>query len=131
MQFNSPSYVQCFPQYSTPPLPVVPNHSGPFYVVFISGNISVCAGCHGRYMKPALPPYDICVKHQEWREFTIPSNPSVQRRFGNTYYHPSLACLRSRWPHIQSHDIIVEDDIKRNLSQEHKDFLATTLGIFV
>ena len=24
---------------------------------------------------PAVPPHDLCLRHQEWREFTIPNNP--------------------------------------------------------
>lgn len=39
--------------------------SSPFYITLISGNISVCAGCHGRYVKPALLPHNLCLKHQE------------------------------------------------------------------
>ena len=76
-----------------------------FYITFIAGNISVCAGCHARYVKPAVPPHDLCLRHQEWREFTLPINPAVQRRFGNTYYHPCFTCIRSRWPYTQPKDI--------------------------
>ena len=58
--------------------PTMPFRQPSFFVVFITGNISVCAGCHGRYTKPAEAPNNLCVKHEEWREFTTPSNPSLQ-----------------------------------------------------
>ncbi len=103
--------------------------SGPFYITFISGNISVCAGCHARYAKPVLPPHNLCLKHQEWREFTLPNNPAVQRRFGNAYYHPCFTCVRSRWPYAQCGDIVLEDDTQQRLSQEHKDYLYENLGL--
>ena len=128
IQFNSPSFAQCFsPSY---PMPFTQPTGSPFYVVFISGNISVCAGCHRKYDKPAEAPYDLCIRHEEWREFTTPGNPSLQRRFGNAYYHPSYACIRSRWPYVQSADISV-DEIKEHLLPTHQMFLAENLGLYV
>ena len=54
VQYNSPSFIQCFPPPSASypsqyvPYPHPPLSSGPFFVTFISGNISVYAGCHNR-----------------------------------------------------------------------------------
>ena len=63
IQFNSPSFAQCFtPSY---PMPFTQPTAGPFYLVFISGNISVCAGCHRKYNKPAEASYDLCIRREE------------------------------------------------------------------
>ena len=48
----------------------------PFKLHFISENISRCAGCKGQYPKPALPPNNLCIEHEEWRQITFPNSPS-------------------------------------------------------
>ena len=91
--------------------------------------ISVCAGCHRKYKIPAEAPYDLGIRHEEWHKFTTPGNPSLQRRFGNAYYHPFCACIRSRWPYVQSGDISV-DKIKEHLLPARQMFLAEHLGLY-
>ena len=68
-----------------------------FYLAFIKGNIRVCRGCRQNYTKPAVPPFDLCVRHQEWQEFKGPSS-NLERRFGNVYYHLNLPCIQSKFP---------------------------------
>ena len=60
--------------------------TNPFILTVVTGNISVCRGCRQRYMKPAVPPLDLCIRHTEWQEFIDPTGHS-QQRFGNVYYH--------------------------------------------
>ena len=48
-----------------------------FALAFITGNISICAGCSNHYPKPAAPPYDICVRHTEWRTFYLVEHPNL------------------------------------------------------
>ena len=76
---------------STPPMPgAMPPL--PFTLCKIIGNISICDGCRNRYSKHPNPPDDLCIRHQEWREFTPPGSQVPQSRFGNTYYHFSVTC---------------------------------------
>ncbi len=135
VQYNSPSYIQCFPQPSYTsqhvPYPQIPFDPGPFFVTFISGNISVCSGCHNRYTKPASAPYDLCIRHQEWREFVFPGCSVPQKRFGNAYYHPSFGCIESRWPSVHCGNIVLDNEVKQRLLPAHKVFLATHLGLRV
>ena len=63
---------------------------------FIFGNIAKCAGCGDKYMKPALPPYDLCVQHMEWRLFTV--NGAQQSKFSLAYYHDNALCIQKNWP---------------------------------
>lgn len=44
--------------------------SNPYQLSFIKGNISTCIACHNKYPKSPQPPNDLCIKHQEWRQFT-------------------------------------------------------------
>ena len=46
----------------------------PFTLCKISGNISICAGCRNKYPKKPDPPDDMCIRHQEWREYTPPNS---------------------------------------------------------
>lgn len=66
----------------------------PFKLHFISGNIARCAGCKVKYSKPALPPADLCVQHEEWRSITFPNSPSPTTIFSNAYYHPNPAASK-------------------------------------
>ena len=75
--------------------------SSPFTLAFIAGNIRVCRGCRQKYSKPALPPLNLCVRHQEWQEFTGPSG-DPQTRYGNVYYHCNIPCIWARWPQFTS-----------------------------
>ena len=76
--------------------PPLPPSQQTFTLCRITGNISVCIGCRGRYQKSALPPDDMCIQHQEWREYSVPSSPMPQFRFGNVYYHFNPTCVWSR-----------------------------------
>ena len=75
--------------------------ASPFTLAFIAGNIRVCRGCRQRYPKPALAPLHLCVRHQEWQEFTG-SSGDPQTRYGNAYYHCNIPCIRARWPQFNS-----------------------------
>ena len=60
-----------------------------FTLCFITGNISTCIGCKNKYPTCTSPqaPQDLCIKHQEWRQYSIPSSATPQSKFGNAYYH--------------------------------------------
>ena len=53
--------------------------TNPFTLTLISGNISVCRGCRQRYVKPATPPIDLCIRHKEWQDFIDPTGHPQQR----------------------------------------------------
>lgn len=101
----------------------------PFTLCFVSGNISVCHGCKQRYVKDAGPPYDLCVKHEEWRTFRLSAATDSQSRFGNVYYHANAPCIRAIWPMWLATSLIVPPDLP--LEPIHKDFLASHFGIHI
>lgn len=76
-----------------------PTTSSPFTLCKIGGNISTCSGCRNKYSKNAAAPDDMCIKHQEWREYTPPGSQVAQSRYGNVYYHfnPQCVWLQCSW----------------------------------
>jgi len=107
-----------------------PTSSGmyPFRVHFISGNISVCNGCKGRY-RPLGAPYDICLQHEEWRTFTPQGSSKQQIQFGNVYYHCSVPCVRVVWPSFIPQSVVVPLELKASLQPEHLNWLFANFGV--
>ena len=98
--FLSPSYMHPFPTSLSPYCGLDQTNVGayPFRVHLITGNISVCHGCKGRYDKKLGPPNNICLQHEEWRTFTPPGSSEKQSRFANVYYHCNVSCVMAVWP---------------------------------
>ena len=166
--FSNPS---CCIQFSDPhsPMPTLayflptvntadtdPTSSGmyPFQLHFISGNISVCNSCKGKY-RSLGPPYDICLQHKEWRTFTpqgkyrslgspygiclqhkewrtfTPQGSSQQTRFGNVYYYCNVSCVHAVWPSFIPYSVVVSFEVKTRLQPEHVDWLFANFGVIV
>ena len=101
----------------------------PFNVVFISGNIKVCQGCHNNYPRPLLPPNDICIQHSEWREYLPPGCTATKSKWGNAYYHCNVSCIMARWPAFSSSMIIIDPRMIEKFALIHKSFLNITFGL--
>ncbi len=101
----------------------------PFRLHFISGNISVCNGCKGRYKK-LPPPHDLCLQHEEWRTFTPQGSVSSQTRFGNTYYHCNVSCVFAVWPSFVPSSVVIPIEVQACLLPEHKQWLYVNFGVF-
>lgn len=67
--------------------------TNPFVLCFIKGNISVCFGCKNKYPKSPSPPYNICIRHTEWREYVPRGSEDKHTKYGNVYYHCRLYCI--------------------------------------
>ena len=94
--------------------------SNPFVLCFIAENISTCFGCKNKYNKSAKPSQDLCVRHQEWRQFTASGTP--QSNFGNAYYHCKPECIWLKWPNFSHTDLEVPQEVAENLSQTVSSF---------
>ena len=103
----------------------------PFQLAFITGNISCCFGCRGKYSKSLSlsPPADLCIKHQDWREFTSTSTGTPQSRYGNVYYHCKPDCVWLRNPSFVPAHLIVPEEILEKLTSVHKDYLSSVFGL--
>ena len=102
-------------------VPPMAAEDSPFYLYFITGNISKCAGCGNKYMKPPIPPYDLCVQHREWRSFTTAGQS--QSKFAPAYYHVNLPCIQKNWPQFCINDLKINEDIAAKLTPIHLEFL--------
>ena len=101
----------------------------PFKLHFICGNISRCAGCKGKYTKPASPPHNLCVQHEEWRQMTYPNSASPSTKFGNSYYHADINCIQVNWPDFTSHQLVIPPGICATLLPEHWTYLKHAFDI--
>ena len=102
---------------STPPTP--------FTLCQITGNISVCVGCRNKYNKNND---DMCIRHQEWCEYTPPGQ-AVSHRFANVYYHFSVQCVWLRCPWFIPTQLEVPPEIMTSLGTAHKSKLTKEFGI--
>ena len=103
----------------------------PFRVSFISGNINVCYGCKQKYLKEFGPPNDICIQHEEWRTYMYMVGGTFQSRFGNAYYHASIACGHLVWPSFQPSMLVVLPAIECKLQGVHKSLLREKFNMFI
>ena len=101
----------------------------PFRIGFVTGNISVCNRCKGKYHKESGPPHDLCVQHEEWRTFTPSGSTTQQSRFGNVYYHCNVPCICAVWPSFVPSSIVVSPSIQTKLDGVHKQWLHTAFNI--
>ena len=95
----------------------------PFTLSKITGNISVCAGCRNKYPKKPTPPDDLCIRHQEWREFVPAGSQTPQSRFANVYYHFTPHCVWLRCPGFVPTLLEVPPDLYSLLHTSHKERL--------
>ena len=100
----------------------------PFVLCFIRGNIATCIGCNNRYTNKQ-PPNDMCIRHQEWRHYTPQGASFPQMKFTNVYYHCKPDCVWLRCPDFVPGYVEVPDEVREQLSQCHKDYLASVLGL--
>ena len=109
----------------------------PFWIVFIKGNISRCAGCGLRNLKntdgsPLQPPSDICLQHKEYVLFENPHTGyhQMSRDLRNVYYHAFRRCLAVKFPNFDAlSDIKIGSDIKNKLISCHYSHLKHEFGI--
>ena len=126
----SPMHVSTPYQFSSPSTSSESN-AAEFRLCFRIGNISVCNGCRNRFDKTAQPPYDLCIQHEEWRNFTSPVSHLPDSRFGNAYYHASPACIMARWPLFVPSSLVIPSSILTKLQPSHKSYIHSTFGILL
>lgn len=114
-----------------PYAPPAPASLHPFTLCKISGNISVCAGCRNKYPKNPNPPDDLCIKHQEWREYIPSGSQTPQSRFGNAYYHFNPTCVWMRFPEFVPMYLEVPPEICQQLDTSHKERLQRDFQVYI
>jgi len=99
----------------------------PFVVCFKNGRISVCNGCRDHYNQ-----FDeIVIRHGEYRSFINPQTSLPAKKFGNAYYHCQMSCIKIKWPAFYGQLLVVEDDVKHQLTDGQKALLYKEFGLMV
>ena len=130
-----------YPQYSPWRMPyqypfdpyqnVASEYQSASFVHFISGNISTCFGCRNSLKKFQDPPADLCIQHQDWRDYIAPNTGISQAKYGNVYYHCRPECVKLRHANFLPSTLLVPQDIVEKLSSVHKNYLCATFGLTV
>ena len=78
-------------------------------------------------LKELGPPNDICIQHED----THMVGATSQFRFGNAYYHASIACVHLVWPSFQPSMLVVLPAIECKLQGVHKSLLREKFNMFI
>ena len=81
-----------------------------------------------KYVKPVAPPNDLCIKHQEWRQFTSPNTQVPQSKYSNAYYHCKVQCVWLRFPHFVPSELQVPPEVLHMLTPNHKQYINSVFG---
>lgn len=126
-QTSQPPMAEAMLHFSSPPMAEA---ATPFNLWFISGNIAKCFGCGNKYVKPLVPPFDLCVQHREWRSYTPTAGAEQQSKFSPAYYHVNVMCICSKWPMFRQHNLVISSEVAARLTDVHKTYLISQ-GFFV
>ena len=128
-----PSYMPVFLPVVSPPSasyrPPAAAPESPFTLVFITGNISVCASYSNHYPKPAMAPYNVCIRHTEWQTFT--PGGTHKSKFAPAYYHVNFPCLQKNWPSFHPVNLVIQPEVFQKLSDTYIHFLCTCIGHYL
>ena len=124
--YPSPALSQSVSLLGSPPQYQPPS---PFILCFISGNISTCFGCKTRYSKSLTPPADLCIRHQDWREFYSEKTESMQIKYGNVYYHCKPECVWLHCPFFVPSQLQVPPETLDKLTPIHKSHIRSIFGL--
>ena len=109
----------------------------PFWLTFVKGNISRCAGCDKRNLrgedgKRHEAPHDLCVQHKEQVMFQNPrsGNYQLSKDLRNVYYHANKLCVMAKSPNFNPlTDLKVSKDVRARLTSAHLQLLLDQFGL--
>jgi len=111
-----PRSTQPHPSYNSAPLT-------PFTLCEITGDFSVCIGCCNKYSKNHK---DMCIQHQEWREYTLPG-----QAVSHVITMFNVQCVWLRCPWFDPTQLEIPPEVMTSLGMEHKSKLAEDFGIII
>lgn len=133
---NSPSASVVYaPPLTT--LPRTPVETDIFWLQFVKGNISWCAGCgqrnlHGVDGKPKQPPYDLRLQHKEQVIFENAHTGMHQLSsdLRNVYYHTSVGCVTQKFSTFNpTTDVKVSGEVRAKLTAVHLPHFLNEFGL--
>ena len=137
-QISSPYAYQVNNSFHSSPYPsYVPSVNQPFEVIFLTGYIKICAGCHQGYKrlsdgKSLPPPNDLCLVHKEQHVYyNVVNNRQQLSSLSNVHYHMDVGCVKLRFPDFNSFTVQIPSDVKVRLQQSHRTAIFQAFGIAV
>ncbi|CAC5383195.1 unnamed protein product [Mytilus coruscus] len=103
----------------------------PFHLTFIAGIIRKCYGCGQSFSdKHRNVPNDLVLKRYDHRMYLSPRSKILKQSVSlqNTYFHLNVDCARKKDPQFEFKDVLIHNEIKQSLSDEHL-LLLESLGI--
>ena len=78
-----------------------------FFIVFLNKRIKKCYGCAKKFSRKydgsvLNPPHDIVMLHEGHCEYYHNGKKCTSPRPQNTYYHPSVSCIKSKCSFFKS-----------------------------
>ena len=130
------SIPSCAAQQSRPPPPLIHAASSSpqsesdhdqFELVFLTKRVKKCYGCSKEFVKQPdgsnlQPPYDIVVRHADFREYYYDGEKRSTKQKQNTYFHPCLTCISSKCSSFNFHSLDTSS-VKDELLPVHIAFL--------
>jgi hypothetical protein len=89
----------------------------------MAGIIRKCYGCGQAFSERYRnAPNDLVLKRYDHRMYLSPRSkiPQHSASLQNTYFHLNVDCARKKNPQFEFRDILIHNEIKQNLSPEHK-----------
>ena len=110
----------------------------PFEIKFLTPAIKICAGCRKGYARASdgknclPPPNDLCLVHKEQHlYYNVPNGRQQLSSLSNVHYHANMECLKVRFANFVPSAVLVPNDLKHKLLEEHKVFLLQTFNITI
>ena len=98
------------------------------YVVHSLYNLSKCQGCPEKIDPKKKPPHDIFFRMKAIRPYQVKETLMWHDKVANAYFHLKLECLKKFDPTINVEDIMMTNEMFRNISDVDLAHLAQ-LGI--
>lgn len=126
----------CTAQQSRPPPPLIHAASSSpqsesdhdqFELVFLTKQVKKCYGCSKEFVKQPdgsnlQPPYDIVVRHADFREYYYDGEKCSKKQRQITYFHPCLTYISSKCSSFNFHSLDTSS-VKDELLPVHIAFL--------
>ena len=105
-----------------------------FWVFKLNKCITTCYGCRNKFTRAAdgglpIPPLDLILKCNEDRQYYDKAGTLQEKEKSNTYYHPSVNCIKKKHPDFQLNDIRLDDSVRSSLHSSHFELLQSVFDL--
>ena len=103
-------------------------NTAPYVLMFLSGNISTCFGCRGNFTKPAIPPKNLVIQHEDYRSY-MDKTGIRRQKYGKVYYHLNVSCIQMKQQNFDCRAVIISQKVLEEATMDHSDFVLKQFGV--